>query len=298
MDKNHHDISDDEIRIIQSTPDTEQKTESKSKSKRKLTWIYVCAALAILVALVTIFALRSDRVDMYMPAESTPMEKSVADTTPVVTEPVVDVPVGVQPSVEVRDTLVSGVRLTVFTPENATPILIEGNEILGDTSVVLCVQAADIRGDNGGIVGTCVIGGELVSKGEAKGGFCSIVEGNLTIGVADATPLLEEALATGGYFFRQYPLVVSGQVVENKPKGRSIRRALADIDGKMSVVQSAERMTFHDFSQALIDAGARNAIYLVGGVAMGRYKDSDGQHHTIGSPAPWHTPHVNYLVWR
>ena len=34
--------------------------------------------------------------------------------------------------------------------------------------VIMAMQAADIRSDNGGIVGACVINGNLVSKGRAK----------------------------------------------------------------------------------------------------------------------------------
>ena len=77
------------------------------------------------------------------------------------------------------------------------------------------------------IAGAYVVKGELLSKGEAKAGYCSIVNGEVNIGVADATPMLEEALMKDGYFFRQYPLVAGGQLIENKLKGAALRKALA-----------------------------------------------------------------------
>lgn len=155
-----------------------------------------------------------------------------------------------------------------------------------------------MRGDNGGIVGSFVVNGELVSKGEAKAGFCSIINGNVTVGVADATPMFEQALMSDGYFFRQYPLVVGGQIVENKPKGKSIRKALVELDGKISVIVSDERLTFHDFSKALTDVGVSNAIYLVGGDSYGRYMDARGASFTFGSEWDKGIDNVNYIVWR
>lgn len=196
------------------------------------------------------------------------------------------------------DTIVDGIGLSVLTPNNATPVLEIGNECTNDTTIILMAQAADVRGDNGGIVGSFVVNGELVSKGEAKAGFCSIVNGKLTVGVADATPMFEQALMSNGYFFRQYPLVVGGQIVENKPKGKSIRKALVESDGKISVVVSRERLTFHDFSQALADVGVSNAIYLVGGDAYGRYVDAEGTSFTFGHEWDKNIDNVNYIVWR
>ncbi|MDE5685967.1 MAG: phosphodiester glycosidase family protein, partial [Paramuribaculum sp.] len=195
------------------------------------------------------------------------------------------------------DTIVDGTGLTILTPYNATPVLEIGNGCLADSTIVLIAQAADIRGDNGGIVGSFVVNGELVSKGEAKAGFCSIINGDVTVGVADATLLFEQSLMSDGYFFRQYPLVVGGQIVENKPKGKSIRKALVELDGKISVVVSREKLTFHDFSHALADVGVSNAIYLVGGDSFGKYVDAAGASFTFGREWDNET-NVNYIVWR
>ena len=197
-----------------------------------------------------------------------------------------------------RDTTVNGMRLIILTPHGATATLEVGNGAVADTTAILAAQAADIRSDNGEIAGAYVVKGELLSKGEAKAGYCSIVNGEISIGVADATPMLEQALESEGYFFRQYPLVAAGQLIENKPQGKAKRKALAEIDGTICVVASADRLSFHDFSQALIDAGARNAIYIVGAYSTTLYTDRDGARHNIGNVYENAPANINYIVWR
>lgn len=61
-------------------------------------------------------------------------------------------------------------------------------------------QAADVRADNGDIVGAFVLKGEPKAWGLSKKGFCATISGNVTIGVANNTPLFEEATETEGYF--------------------------------------------------------------------------------------------------
>lgn len=72
-----------------------------------------------------------------------------------------------------------------------------------DKSIILATQAADVRADNGKIVGAFVVKGKPYSWGLSN------------------SPLFEEATEKGGYFFRQYPLVDKGVLVGNEPKGNS-----------------------------------------------------------------------------
>lgn len=282
MSHKHIDIDDDEIRVISATAD-----EPKNRPKRNiLLWVIIGAMLIVGIAVGTIFsakpALTTDNATVSHAVSS---ETSDSVITP-------------KAFTTLRDTVVNSVSLGILTPRNATPVLVVGNDVMNDTTAVLAVQAADVRGDNGTIAGTFVVNGDLVSKGEAKAGFCSIINGEITVGVADATPMLEQALDGDGYFFRQYPLVVGGQLVENKPKGKAKRKALAEIDGEISVIFSLERVTFHDFSQALIDAGVRNAIYLVGADSSGFYVDFSGG-RTLFSPDTHNEwENINYIVWR
>ncbi|MDE5976239.1 MAG: phosphodiester glycosidase family protein [Muribaculaceae bacterium] len=198
----------------------------------------------------------------------------------------------------VKDTTVNDTPLSIITPHNVSPTLEVRYEPEADSTAVLAAMAADVRGDNGMIAGAFVLKGNLLSKGQAKAGFCSIINDKVTIGVADATPMLEAALESEGYFFRQYPLVVGGQPVENRPKGKALRKALAETDGKLSVIISLERLTFHDFSQALADLGVKNAIYLVGGDAPVYYTTEKGERLLYGTPKTSEYEFINYIVWR
>lgn len=282
MSKKNIDIDDNEIRIITSTSGNGTSTPPR--------WLYyaiVCAAVAIIA---TVYALLWGSDDTADSEELAVTQDAAApgDTATVVKKGYV----------EITDTVVGNVPLVILTPRDATPKLHIGIDVLQTPDVVMAMQAADIRSDNGGIVGAYVVDGNLVSKGQAKSGFCAIIDGNITIGVADATPFLEKAIESDGYFFRQYPLVVGNQLVENKPKGRSLRKALAEWNGTTVVVLSHSRLTFHDFAQTLVDMGVANAIYLVGSESFGFAVDAEGNRTEYGKEAPSPEASTNYIIWR
>ena len=282
MSRKNIDIDDNEIRII-----TSKSGNGTSTPPRWLYYAIVCAAVAIIA---TVYALLWGSDDTADSEELAVTQEAAApgDTATVVKKGYV----------EITDTVVGNVPLVILTPRDATPKLHIGIDVLQTPDVVMAMQAADIRSDNGGIVGAYVVDGNLVSKGQAKSGFCAIIDGNITIGVADATPFLEKAIESDGYFFRQYPLVVGNQLVENKPKGRSLRKALAEWNGTTVVVLSHSRLTFHDFAQTLVDLGVANAIYLVGSEAFGFAVDSEGNRTEFGKEAPSPKASTNYIIWR
>ncbi len=282
MSRKNIDIDDNEIRII-----TSKSGNGTSTPPRWLYYAIVCTAVAIIA---TVYALLWGSDDTADSEELAVTQEAAApgDTATVVKKGYV----------EITDTVVGNVPLVILTPRDATPKLHIGIDVLQTPDVVMAMQAADIRSDNGGIVGAYVVDGNLVSKGQAKSGFCAIIDGNITIGVADATPFLEKAIESDGYFFRQYPLVVGNQLVENKPKGRSLRKALAEWNGTTVVVLSRSRLTFHDFAQTLVDLGVANAIYLVGSEAFGFAVDSEGNRTEFGKEAPSPEASTNYIIWR
>ena len=118
------------------------------------------------------------------------------------------------------------------------PKFVVGKIDPNDANIVLALQAADIRKDNGEIVGACVYNGEVVGKGLAKKGYVSIIQGKMRIGVTDHSPLFEAAIQEGGDFFRQYPLVADGVMIENQPKGKAVRRAICQRGSSFFVVES------------------------------------------------------------
>ena len=204
---------------------------------------------------------------------------------------------------EIRDTLINDIPIRIFIPHNAEMSLHIGKMDREDRSVIYAAQAADVRADNGGIVGAFVLKGEPRAWGLSKKGFCASINGVVTVGVADNTPLFEQATEESGYFFRQYPLVCDGQLVDNEPKGKSIRRAICDRQGEIFMVETGTIESFHDFAQALVDLGVDNAVYLVGSAAYGWAVDEEGTVHEFGNDGYYTAnrkmpKNTSYIVWR
>ena len=282
--KHFEDIKDDEIRVI-----SRKEVIRKPLYRRWWFWTAVVAAV-VLLAVALALALRpktAKPVEVTEPlAESVPVAPTIVKSEPA--------------TVIVRDTVVNDVPLRIHTPVNAVPELVIGIPDTNDKSVVLCLQAADIRADNKEIVGAFVLKGELLSRGVAKKGFCAIIDGKIQLGMAESTPLFEEATSKDGYFFRQYPLVSNGTMVENKPKNKALRHALCELDGQIVTVSSLDKESFHDFAQAVADLGVQNAIALTGGDAYGFRRDRENGFQPWGGDVRmWkHLEHVNFIVWR
>ena len=282
--KHFDDIKDDEIRII-----TRQETMRRPIYRRWWFWAALAAALLVLGVMLVLW-LRHPESGVDAPAPDTDSPVAVAPTI-VRSGPA---------EVLVRDTVINDVPLSLLTPVNAMPKLSLGIPDTADPSLILALQAADIRADNKKIVGAFVLKGELLSRGVAKKGFCAILDGKIQLGMSESTPLFEETTAKNGYFFRQYPLVNQGTMVENNPKNKAIRHALCELDGQIVVVSSGTRESFHDFAQALADLGVREAISLTGGDAFGFRHDSKNGLYTWGSDLKKskNIPGLNFIVWR
>ena len=201
---------------------------------------------------------------------------------------------------EKLDTVINDVILSIYIPHNLTPELTVGVPNAETRKATLAFQAADIRADNRKILGAFVLKGEPLAWGLSKKGYCGIIDGQITVGVADDSPLFEKATETGGYFFRQYPLVDNGVLVENEPKNKTMRKALCDRAGQIMVVVSESDESFHDFAQALVDLGVDNAIYLVGShTSFGWFVDKDGVKTEFGADKHYAKyKNENYIVWK
>jgi len=197
-----------------------------------------------------------------------------------------------------KDTTVNDIPLRIYVPMNSTPRLEIGYGALDNRQQnILFFQAADVRADNKKIVGAFVLRGQPLSWGLSKRGYCAIIDGKVTVGVADNSPLFEQATEHGGYFFRQYPLVDNGKLVENELKNKSIRRSLCEIDGHIAVVATQSTESLHDFAQALVDIGVSNAIYLVGSSAQGWSMDAEGNGTKMGLWDERPYKNISFIVW-
>lgn len=281
--KHFDDIKDDEIRII-----NRQETMRRPIYRRWWFWVALAAVL-LTVAVVLVLCLRhpENGSDTLNGADSpTAVAPTIVKSGPA--------------EVLERDTVINDVPLSLLMPVNAMPELFLGIPDTNDPSLILAFQAADIRADNNKIVGAFVLKGELLARGIAKKGFCAILDGKIQLGMSESTPLFEETTAKNGYFFRQYPLVNQGAMVENKPKNKAIRHALCELDGQIVVVSSTSRESFHDFAQALADLGVREAIALTGGDAFGFRHDNKNGLQTWGEDLKKskNTPEYNFIIWR
>lgn len=287
----HKDIKDDEIRIIGA--------HQEKKRIRPVVYLFIAGIVVAFIAIYVVISSTLKEKDTESGPESVfePSNENIqpeiadiewlgnhSDTVKAYTE-------------HLRDTI-NDIPLDIYIPHNAVPELVLGVPDIHDKSIILTTQAADIRADNGKIVGAFVMNGKPLSWGLSKKGYCGIIDGKITVGTADNSPLFEEATEKGGHFFRQYPLVDNGKPVENQQKGKSIRKALCDRNGEIMVIMSQTPESFHDFTQALVDMRVDNAIYLVGSSSFGYFRDYYDQMVILYNKFRYGYRYENFIVWK
>lgn len=294
MEQNQNNIMDDKFEVAGSWPTSQNPVPSSSKRKW-YRYLGVGVATAIL-ATGTYLWIRN--------THKPTIENGVFDPLPTTTTRPILNPLGQvgvdSPYTERLDTVINDVRLAIYIPHQSVPELTIGVPDINDRTIILSAQAADVRADNGNILGAFVYKGEPKARGLSKRGFCAIINGEVTVGVSDNSPLFEEATETDGYFFRQYPLVDNGTVVENEPKNKTMRKALCSRSGQILMVVSESDESFHDFAQALFDLGVDDAVYLVGShTSYGWYQNEAGE---VVEFAPNNARKVykneTYIIWR
>lgn len=292
------DIRDDQIRVIGE--------EGRKTPLPRHGWIIILSILGIvMVGILTFFFLFKKEEDFQELKEPEPaLFEPVRESEPIKFQRLgSNVDSLKQGYTEILDTLINDIPIRIFIPHNAVLSLHVGKVDKNDKSIIYTAQAADVRADNGGIVGAFVLEGEPLAWGLSKKGYCASINGKITIGVADNSPLFEKATEENGYFFRQYPLVCNGEVIDNEPKGKSIRRAICDRHGEIFMVESGTIESFHDFAQALSDLGVDQAVYLVGSSAYGWAVDGSNNIYEFGEDNYYKgrrkmPKNTNYIVWK
>lgn len=282
---------DNEVYILGS--DSPQKPDNNKRNGFKWLWLAVFILVAAIAAGLFIYFFDKDETPEYFFEP----EETVAETVSVITADTAGYKVKTGYIETVLDS-VNDVPLIMHMPHNARMKLQVGMPDRSDSTIVFAAMAADIRKDNQQIVGDFVLNGKRLARGDAKKGFCAIDGDKVTIGLGETTPLLQQAIDNNGSFFRQYPLVNNGQLIENKPKGKAIRRALAIREDRMIMIESKNRESFYDFSQALVDIGVTEAIYLVGGNAYGWYRDKEHVSYEFGEELPELPENISYIIWQ
>lgn len=293
MAEKNKDIRDDEFRVIGHA--TIPNTSASEKSWRKMGVAIVSAILVIAIGILTIVNWPKD-----VPEDP---NEGLFENAP---EQVEHKPVSLLGTTtdahftEKLDTVINDVHLSIYIPHNAKPELTLGVPDRKDKNIILAAQAADIRKDNRKILGAFVLKGEPLAWGLSKKGFCAIIEDKVTVGVSENSPLFEEATEKEGYFFRQFPLVDNGTLVESDQKNKTMRKALCSRAGQLFIAVSETDESMHDFAQALVDLDVENAIYLVGShSSFGWYIDSAGE-KTLFAPDVHRGTYKNenYIIWK
>lgn len=297
MSEELNNIQDDEFRVLGKKQQPEKEPGAPQKGNRKL---------ASLVSLLVVLAIGL-AIYFSWPKTVEPIDDpGVFDPMPATVTPAPEkTPLGSIPdslgtkAVERVDTTINDVQLSIYIPHNLTPRLTVGAPDAETRKAMLAFQAADIRADNRKILGAFVLQGKPLAWGLSKKGYCAIIDGQVTIGVADNSPLFEEATEKEGYFFRQFGLVDNGNLVENEPKNKTMRKALCERNGQIFVAVSETDESLHDFAQALVDLGVDNAVYLVGShSAFGWWKNDAGEVEFFSQDKHRQSfRNENYLVW-
>ena len=283
------DINDNEIRVIGGDGGAGHK-----KTIPWWVWVVICVIAVAILLTVILQQRKPQSIDTTTP----PAVNTNTSTTVPTDFWHSNIDVTLPSTTIIRDTLIDSLRLQIFTPYNAIPELHVGNLSNKDTDIVFAALAADVRRDNGKIVGAYVYAGEPLSWGLSKTGYCAIITDKITIGVAENSPFFEQATEQEGYFFRQYPAVKDGVMVKNNPENAAFRRALCVLDGTICIVSCPDRVLINDFSCTLVKLGVSDSIFLVGGTSDGWSRDANGQLTQIGTSITKNSKYNNYIVFR
>ena len=203
------DFNDDQIRVI-GQPEKPDKPRSPMRWD-VLMWIMVLIGIGYLTCLLVEPDFRPDWMKTKVESEETVTQAEETNTKQQEQEIGTAFGTSTPGFMEIRDTLINDIPLKLYIPHNADMTLQIGETDMQDPAIIFSAHAADVRADNGAIVGAFVLKGKPLSWGLSKKGFCAVIDGQVTIGMADNSPLFEEATEKGGYFFRQYPLVSDGR---------------------------------------------------------------------------------------
>ena len=282
---------DDEVYILGSDAQGKEEKTTKKSVRNKWIALFIFFAIFIITIFSVLFSTKEQTPEYYFEPEE-PLLQSVSVTTVTAEAPTQ------RGFIETQEVTVNDVPLLLFIPHKATLSLSLGVPDKHDSTIIFTAMAADIRKDNKKIVGDFVLSGKQLARGIAKKGFCAVTGETISIGMGAETPLLQQAIESNGFFFRQYPLVHNSELIENNPKNKSIRRALAVRDGQVIMAASKNAESFHDFSQALIDTGVSDAIYLVGGDAYGWDYNEELIRQEVGKEKSDFPENTSFIVWR
>jgi len=281
MDKKY-DINDDDVVFIEG--------KQKKWYKNPINWI-IAGIIVVIVVVGTLFPIvLHNQTDSSLPLSTTDSVYRINYS-----DPFADVDTNIN-ALYIHDDTIDFIPVRFYYPVNANVELRIGEQT-PDSSTMLIIEAAGIRADNNDIVGAFVLNGELQSHGMSKNGYCAIIDNDIFIGCEAATAYMEMSIDKNGYFFRQYPLIHNGRMVETRRREKAQRRSLCFYKGKYVVIETLSRESMINFMLMLQDIGVKEAIYLIGANTWGWYT-KDGQITEFGVKDSIANEKINYIAWK
>ncbi|MBP3420063.1 MAG: hypothetical protein J6K74_05710 [Marinifilaceae bacterium] len=212
---------------------------------------------------------------------------------------------------------VNGDNYLVIKGTNVIPEFVDSvAPNISDSDIVLAVAAA-FTGERLDYYKPFNIGGNYVVKGIAKKGFSSKyctgyfaafgdgfhIGSNMDEINGKGKAILyhkQKAIDSKSSYFQQLLLVHNGMITDYIPFTKENQyRALCEKDGELLIVQSLDKVTCRDFSEALVVLGVNNALYLdMGSWAWGWFRENNGSLYELSYRFPETRYQTNWIVFR
>ena len=175
--------------------------------------------------------------------------------------------------------------LKIYYPEFSSIDLVCGQHApKDDPDAILCCAAA-FTGNRLSEFKHSNIAGNHVSGGVLEKGYRSTLNtgafvwynGSWKFLHKDYGMALRTAADNGGCGFAQNMIIFNKEVQPLYRSNSNIYRALCELEGKLCIIQSNEKISYHEFVDMLMATGVTHALYLdMGGWREGWYRAEEG----------------------
>ncbi len=259
--------------------DDNDNTAPTPTPRRRWPWIAVAAIISLLACLLAVGGYWYYRryVNIGVPVSVTSEENIEKLKTPAT---------HVKPEVVMTTDSILGVALNFYELRGLKAEISFIEPDTTDTEVYLYSRCSDFTSYDKSVnhyIGSLVMNGKQIESDQSRLGYCAMANDNIVIGISRNEKVLDYCVEQGGSFFRQFILVSNGVLPSRfYLHGKVERRALGRMGDKLYYIESRNAEAMWAFADAIREYGFIDAIYITGGNDYSFYRDSDGQHHTIG----------------
>lgn len=273
----HINNEDDEIRILGGTKWKVESEQKPSSYKRRLGVI----TAVVLLLCVLLGAGIYKYIDHRSYGFDYPLSRQQEEVISSIKHNVVSDSTGISFT---QDTYL-GVELKFYKISGLVAEMRDSFPSLDNPDVYMVTRSSDycIEGNSNKIIGDYVLNGKLLAKSNWRAGYFAVLDGKVEIGIGRRPYMRSYMLENEGSMFRQFALVSAGVkcVSQYVLKGKVTRCAYLRMqNGDMYFVETVNPETLYGFSDALIEFGAVDAVYITGGSQEDMfYRDMNGDRH-------------------